>query len=199
MSRLFSIKVRRLKIGQRQDRSSILPSSAKPKTTESHCLSPPPTNYLSTMQLRRLCNCMVTSEASLTSGTKKEHKPKLFGPDILRWGGGLPRERVGTKKFGMSLEAQGNQTFGRDILGFCRDIPGVPEKFEKKGLCSILVPYNKQFGLYNQRRQVQRQVRSSQQTTRHTYFRDLLATRLCDQSSGIATVSLSRSCVLSLW
>ena len=38
---------------------------------------------------------------------------------------------------------QGNQTFflGRDILGFCRDIPEEPEKFEKKGLGSILIPY----------------------------------------------------------
>ena len=66
------------------------------------------------------------------SGTKKEPKPKLFGPDIFRWGGGLPREGVGAKKFGMSFETQGNQTFSRDIPGFCRDIPEAPEKFEKK-------------------------------------------------------------------
>ena len=58
----------------------------------------------------------------LSSGEKKEPKPKLFGPDIFRSGGGLPRERVGAKKLGMSLETQGNQTFGRDIPGFCRDI-----------------------------------------------------------------------------
>ena len=31
--------------------------------------------------------------------------------------------------------------FRRDIPRFCLDIPGVPEKFEKKSLCSILVPY----------------------------------------------------------
>ena len=49
-----------------------------------------------------------------------------IGPDIFRWGGGLPRERVGAKKFGMSLEIQGNQTLGRDIL---------PGKFEKKKVC----------------------------------------------------------------
>ena len=67
-----------------------------------------------------------------TSVKKKEPKPKLFGPDIFRWGGGLPREGVGAKKFGMSLEAQANQTFWQDILEFGRDIPGVPEKFEKK-------------------------------------------------------------------
>ena len=34
--------------------------------------------------------------------------------------------------FGMSFETQGNQTFWQDIPGFCRDIPGAPEKFEKK-------------------------------------------------------------------
>ena len=44
-----------------------------------------------------------------------------FGSGYLRWGEGLPRERVGAKKFGMSLASQGSQTFGRDI----RDhIPG---------------------------------------------------------------------------
>ena len=40
------------------------------------------------------------------SGKKKEPKPKLFGPGIFRWGGGLPRERVGAKKSGVSLETQ---------------------------------------------------------------------------------------------
>ena len=66
------------------------------------------------------------------SGKNQEPKPKLFGPDIFGWGGGLPRERVGAEKFGMSFETQGYQTFWRDIPGFCRDIPGVPEKFEQK-------------------------------------------------------------------
>ena len=79
---------------------------------------------------------------SLISGKIKELKPKLLGLDIFMWGGGLPCEGVGAKKFGMSFEAQGNQTFWRDIPGFCRDIPEVPEKFEKKNMCSILVPYN---------------------------------------------------------
>ena len=31
--------------------------------------------------------------------------------------------------------------FGRDIPGFCRDITAVPEKLEKKCLCSISIPY----------------------------------------------------------
>ena len=78
----------------------------------------------------------------IESGTKKEPKPKLLSPDIFWWGGGLPRERVGAKKFGMSLETQGMKLFGRDIPGFCRDIPEAPEKFEKKILGSIFVPYS---------------------------------------------------------
>ena len=71
---------------------------------------------------------------------EKEPKPKLVGSDIFRWGGGLPREGVGAEKFGMSLETREIKLFGRDIPGFCRDIPEVPEKFEKKSLCSIIVP-----------------------------------------------------------
>ena len=64
---------------------------------------------------------------------KKEHKPKLLSLDTFRWGRGLPRERMGAKKFGMFLEAQGNQNFlGGISRGFCWDIPTVPEKFETK-------------------------------------------------------------------
>ena len=66
------------------------------------------------------------------SGTKKEPKPKLLSQDIFWWGRGLPREGVGAKKFGTSLETQGIYFFWRDIPGFCRDIPEAPEKFEKK-------------------------------------------------------------------
>ena len=55
---------------------------------------------------------------------------------------------VGAEKFNFSISlktqgnqiAQGNQTFWRDIPGFCRDIPSVPAKFEKKSLCSIVLP-----------------------------------------------------------
>ena len=75
---------------------------------------------------------MLNFFACFFSRRKKEPKPKLFGPDIFRWGRGLPRERVGDKKFDTSLEAREIKLFGRDIPGFCRDIPGAPEKFEKK-------------------------------------------------------------------
>ena len=33
-------------------------------------------------------------------GTKKEHKPKLLGPDMFRWGGGLPCGSVCASKPG---------------------------------------------------------------------------------------------------
>ena len=59
---------------------------------------------------------------------RKKHKPKFLSPDIFRWGRGLPRERVGDKKFSMSFEAREINMFGRDIPGFCWDIPAVPEK-----------------------------------------------------------------------
>ena len=69
---------------------------------------------------------------SHVSGKKKEPKPKLLGPDIFGWGGGLPRKGVGAKRFGMSFETRGNQTFWWEIAGCWRDIPGVPEKFENQ-------------------------------------------------------------------
>ena len=47
----------------------------------------------------------------------------------------------GAKNFGMSLETREIKLFGRDIPGFCWDIPGAPEKFGKKSLCSIFGPY----------------------------------------------------------
>ena len=69
------------------------------------------------------------------SGKKKEPKPKLFSPDIFGWGEGLPREGVRAEKFGMSLETRETKLFWRDIPGFCRDIPEVPEKFERRKVC----------------------------------------------------------------
>ena len=69
---------------------------------------------------------------NVISGTKKEPKPKLLSPDIFWWGGGLPREGVGAKKFGMSLETQWIKLVWRDIPEFCWDIPEAPKKFEKK-------------------------------------------------------------------
>ena len=39
--------------------------------------------------------------SSPMSGKKKEPKPKLFDPDFFGWGGGLPREGLGIKKFGI--------------------------------------------------------------------------------------------------
>ena len=39
---------------------------------------------------------------------------------------------MGAKKFGMPLETREIKLSWRDIPGFCRDIPKLPEKFEKK-------------------------------------------------------------------
>ena len=52
--------------------------------------------------------------------------------DIFRCGRGLPHERVGAKKFSMSLKTREIRLFWRDIPGFCQDISEIPEKFEKK-------------------------------------------------------------------
>ena len=54
----------------------------------------------------------------------KDHKPLLLGSDVFQWGGVLPLEGVGAKKFGMSLETKGNffAIFGKISRNFCRDI-----------------------------------------------------------------------------
>ena len=77
-------------------------------------------------------NSLLTPTALFLLRQEEEPKPKLLGPDVLRWGGGLPREGVGAEKFGMSLETRETKFFWRDIPGFGLDIPEVPEKFEKK-------------------------------------------------------------------
>ena len=79
-----------------------------------------------------LRNCIREEKGTQTS---------TFWSGYFRLGRGLPREGVGAKKFGMSLETREIKLFWRDIPGFCRDVPEVPEKFEKKSLCSIFVPY----------------------------------------------------------
>ena len=64
------------------------------------------------------------------SGKKKE--PKLFGPDVFGWGGGLPREGVGAKKFGMSFKPRETKLFGgisQDFAGISR---GRPKSLKKK-------------------------------------------------------------------
>ena len=60
--------------------------------------------------------------SSVPCQEKKEHRPKLLGPDFLQWGGGLPREGVGVKKFGMSLETREHKLFG----GISQDVAGIP-------------------------------------------------------------------------
>ena len=64
--------------------------------------------------------------ASLISDAKEEHKPKLLSPDIFWWGRGLPRARMGAKKFGMSSKPgkSGTSLETREIKLLGWDIPG---------------------------------------------------------------------------
>ena len=71
---------------------------------------------------------LLRSSGEWLSWSRLSTFPKL----ILRWGGGVPREGAGPKKFGMFLETQGKQIFRRDLPGFGWDIPRAPERFEKK-------------------------------------------------------------------
>ena len=76
------------------------------------------------------------------SGTEKEPKPKLFGPDISGgvgvfhvkgWG---PKSSVCPSKPGKSNFLGG---ISRDFAGISRQCP---KSLRKKSLCSILVPYD---------------------------------------------------------
>ena len=75
--------------------------------------------------------------ALLPVGSQEQPKPKFFRPDIFGWGGGLSREWVGGKKFGMSLEP-GKSIF---VCGISRDCAGISRRGPKslgKKLCSLL-------------------------------------------------------------
>ena len=72
---------------------------------------------------------------------KKSTNPNFW----VRMGYGVFHVKgVGGKKFGMSLETRKIKSFWQDIPGSCRDIPGVPEKFEKK-VCVQFSPRNFSF------------------------------------------------------
>ena len=91
--------------------------------------NPPPRPFLTYM-----AKCGAESRR-YDSGKRKEHKPKLFGPDILRWGGGLPREGGGPKSSVCPSKPEKPNFFGgisRDFAGISR---GRPKSLRKKGLC----------------------------------------------------------------
>ena len=67
------------------------------------------------------------AETTLSGKKKMNPNPNFFGPHIFGWG-----EGVGAKKFGMSFETQENQTFWRDIPGFCLGYPGGARKVGEK-------------------------------------------------------------------
>ena len=71
--------------------------------------------------------CQRKWKAPLTSGTKKEPKPKLFGPDIFGWGEGLPREWVGPKSSVCPSKPGKSNFFG----GISRDFAGISRRCRK--------------------------------------------------------------------
>ena len=77
----------------------------------------------------------------LVSGKKNDPKPKHCEfPDIFGWGGGLPREGVGAKKFGMSFEAQGKPNFLAGCPGIFGGISQGCPKSLRKTICVQLWP-----------------------------------------------------------
>ena len=68
------------------------------------------------------------SRAAMRFRKKKEPKPKLFGPDIFGWGGGLPREGGGGRKVRYVPRSQGNQTFLAGYPGILLGYPGGARK-----------------------------------------------------------------------
>ena len=58
------------------------------------------------------------------SGKKKEPKPKVLGPDILRWGGGFPREGVGAES-SVCPSKPGKPNF---FAGIPRDLAGISRR-----------------------------------------------------------------------
>ena len=89
------------------------------------------------MRLRNWSRCSYSArpgspQQGSLSGTKEEHKPKLLSPDIFRWGGVLPREGVGAKKLGMSLDTRQIKLFGRGIRDFAGISRRCPQSLRKK-------------------------------------------------------------------
>ena len=84
-------------------------------------------------------SCYVTScrlcAHLLVSGRKKNPNPNFLVRIFSSGVGVFHVNGVGAKKFDTSLETREIKLFGWDIPGFCRDIPEVPEKFEKKKVC----------------------------------------------------------------
>ena len=83
---------------------------------------------------RRLRRLFEDGSVAYFQARKRSANPNLW-VRISSGGVGVfhvKREGEGAKKFGKSLEAQAKHIFRRDIPGFGWDIPGAPEKFEKK-------------------------------------------------------------------
>ena len=76
-----------------------------------------------------------------------EPKPKLLSPDIFWWGGGLPREGVGAKKFGISLKTRETKLFWRDIPGFAGISRECPKSLGKNDFVFNVGPLSKRIAI----------------------------------------------------
>ena len=74
--------------------------------------------------------------SSLNQARKKEHKPKLLGPDIFQWGVGLPREGVGRKKLSMLSQPTETKLLGGISQDFAGMSWGCPKRLRKKFVCN---------------------------------------------------------------
>ena len=124
------------------------------------------------------------------SGKRKEHKPKLLVPEIFGWGGGLPREGMGAKKFGMSKPGKPN-LLGGISRNFGWDIPAVPKKFENRKVSVYFWPLSKSV---NVKKEITKPGSSKWQfaALRFVHSQDIREIR--GQNAFKAQMHLSRNC-----
>ena len=75
----------------------------------------------------------------MNQGRKRNLNPN-FLVRISLGGGGFHTKGWGPKSSVCHSKPRETKRFGGNSRDFCRDIPQVPEKFEKKCPCSILAP-----------------------------------------------------------
>ena len=94
--------------------------------------------------LGRQCRALTNNPASSlrrprTQASKTSNNSSFF-LHICSCGARIFQMKGWAKKFSLSLETEGKQTLGRDIAGFCWDIPRACDKFAKKTCVHFMVP-----------------------------------------------------------